>query len=260
MRPDEHKSKDSRRYQQRKKKQGDNTAAEIAEERKRRARAQDKGIGIAAIKRRNGETPTTTAANNKSSGQFSRRKILSNRDRYTERSLQDDLEQDAELGIDRETTDLVNMLEDAENNLTGGSTYFKFKEEQILTPLTTATTIDNEMYQTLLQVDFNALEKKFQQVETRVLLGLSPDDTELIDCAFEHDYIGLDKPLIPTLNKTSQGAILFKSPIVEKHPYNQKDGIYIRNDRQQSNVATINNIQQHQQNTNVDKEDDKGKI
>ncbi|CAO3631217.1 unnamed protein product [Cunninghamella blakesleeana] len=224
MRPDEHKSKDSRRYQQRKKKQGDNTAAEIAEERKRRARAQDKGIGIAAIKRRNGEIPSTPTANNNnkpSSGQFSRRKILSNKDRYTERSLQDELEEDAELGIDY-----------AENNLTGGSTYFKFKEEQVLT----TTTVDDEIYQTLLQVDFNALEKKFQQVETRVLLGLSSDDAEAIDYAFEQDFIGLDKPLIPALTQTTQGAILFKSPIIEKQ--SQKDGIYIRNNRNQFNTKT----------------------
>lgn len=36
------------------------------------------------------------------------------------------------MGIDRETTDLVAMLDDAEGHLTGGSTYFKFKEEQEL--------------------------------------------------------------------------------------------------------------------------------
>lgn len=36
------------------------------------------------------------------------------------------------------------------------------------------------MYQDLLQVDFTALEKKFQQTETKILLGLSEDDVELV--------------------------------------------------------------------------------
>ncbi|CAO3596124.1 unnamed protein product [Absidia cylindrospora] len=126
MRPDEHKSKESRRYQQKKKKEGDTAAAEIAEARRRRAKANDKGTSIAAIRRRNGELPSFSNATNTGNpptiktSQFSKRKVTSNRDRYQERSLQDDIDQDAELGIDRETTDLVTMLEDAEGHLTGG--------------------------------------------------------------------------------------------------------------------------------------------
>ncbi|KAI8077847.1 uncharacterized protein BX664DRAFT_44972 [Halteromyces radiatus] len=232
MRPDEHKAKESRRYQQRKKKQGDSTAAEIAEERKRRARANDKGTSIAAIRRRNGELPSTTTQTTFTSiktGQFSKRKIINNQDRYKERSLQDDIDQDAELGIDRETTDLVTMLEDAEGHLSGGSTYFKFKEEQEL-----SSTYKDE---SLLQVNFDALEKKFQQTETRILLGLSKDDMDVIECAFEQDFIGLQKPLIPAMNKTSQGVILLKSSSLEQQQQSKNDGIYIRNDRSNQRIT-----------------------
>lgn len=72
--------------------------------------------------------------------------------------------------------------------------------------------------------------------------------------------------MIPALNKTSQGAILFKSPIIEKQP--QKDGIYIRNDRNQSNTKTTTTATTNtntttmnsQQNTNIDKHVDEGKL
>lgn len=38
-----------------------------------------------------------------------------------------------------------------------------------------------QMYQDLLQVDFAALEKKFEQTETRILLGLSTDDFDAVN-------------------------------------------------------------------------------
>jgi hypothetical protein len=37
------------------------------------------------------------------------------------------------------------------------------------------------MYRDLLQVDFAALEKKFEQTETRILLGLSTDDVDAVN-------------------------------------------------------------------------------
>ncbi|KAI8341151.1 hypothetical protein BC941DRAFT_415978 [Chlamydoabsidia padenii] len=252
MRPDEHKSKESRRYQQKKKKEGDTTAAEIAEARRRRNKANDKGTSVAAIRRRNGELPSVNTASTTVSlpptsktSQFSRRKIVSNQDRYKERSLQDDIDQDAELGIDRETTDLLAMLDDAEGHLTGGSTYFKFKEEQEL-----SITDRDEMYQTLLQVDFDALEKNFQQTETRILLGLSTDDMDAIDYAFEQDYIGLDKPLIPATNKTSQGVVMLKSskPSMIQQQL-KEDGLYLRNDRLDKRTIPLKSSNLDKQNT-----------
>lgn len=91
MRPDEHKSKESRKYQQRKKQAGDNSAAEIAEARKRAARARDKGVGMGAIRRRNGdfvETEEEIEERKIRQAKFSRRKIESNQSRYEEETEQ----------------------------------------------------------------------------------------------------------------------------------------------------------------------------
>lgn len=88
MRPDEHKSKESRRYQARKKLQGDTEAAEIAEARKKAAKARDRGQGIAAIMRRNGQANDETEEEKEErkarQAKFSRRKLDSNADRYVE--------------------------------------------------------------------------------------------------------------------------------------------------------------------------------
>lgn len=95
MRPDEHKAKESRRYQARKKNQGDASAAQIAERRRQAAKARDNGNSIAAIRRRNGELPSlqqqresAEAIAKARSSKFSKRKIVSNRDRYKEISVQ----------------------------------------------------------------------------------------------------------------------------------------------------------------------------
>jgi hypothetical protein len=147
MRPDEHKAKASRRYQSKHKKQGDTASADVAQARRQAAKAKVSGIGITAIRRRNGEfeqsTNTATVAASaepespvSDTRRFSRRKITTNRDRYEEISVEgshptfnhcrrdlafttdifnfppDQIKEDAELGIDRETTDLVRMLEE----------------------------------------------------------------------------------------------------------------------------------------------------
>lgn len=138
MRPDEHKAKDSRKYQARKKNQGDSSTAEIAQARKKAAKANDRGTGIAAIRRRNGdfvqETEEEKEERKALQAKYSKRGIATNYDRYEEETEQgrrivwirkkeigvilkkwltvDRIERDAELGIDRETTDLVTMLED----------------------------------------------------------------------------------------------------------------------------------------------------
>jgi hypothetical protein len=99
MRPDEHKAKASRRYQNKHKKQGDVTAAEVAQARRQAAKAKVSGVGITAIRRRNGEFdhPNQPAANTTSSEpdspvsdirRFSRRKVTTNRDRYEEVSAE----------------------------------------------------------------------------------------------------------------------------------------------------------------------------
>ncbi|KAI8067852.1 hypothetical protein BC940DRAFT_51724 [Gongronella butleri] len=232
MRPDEHKSKDSRRYQQKKKKQGDETAAAVAAERRQRQRENDRGQGVAAIRRRNGETPSRAELDaeqeeqqRQRAAQFSRRKITSNVDRYSELSMQDELEMDAEQGIDRETTDLVAMVEDVQGQLgTQSASYFKFKDEQ------DKMAQPDQTYQSLLQIDMDSMGTKCQQIETRDLFCVDPDnedDADLIDSMYEHDWVALDKPLIPTMNKTRQGTILFQTPV--KHEASPTDGIHIRN-------------------------------
>lgn len=92
MRPDEHKAKESRKYQMRKKQQGDSEAAEVAEARKKAAKARDRGVGIGAIMRRNGdfaeETEEEKEERKARQAKFSRRKLESNADRYIEETEQ----------------------------------------------------------------------------------------------------------------------------------------------------------------------------
>ncbi|KAI9322506.1 hypothetical protein BX666DRAFT_2022975 [Dichotomocladium elegans] len=233
MRPDEYKAKQSRKYQARKKNRGDDTAAVVAEERRKAAKARDNGNSIAAIRRRNGELPslqqqreTNGAIIQARSSRFSRRKIVSNRDRYEEMSAQERLEQDAELGIDRETTDLVEMLEKTDE--TGsGSTYFKFKEEQL----------DQRQkdQDSLFQVNFDLYESVLSMAaDTRAILDLSEEDTELIDAAFDNQPMMPHKPLVPAFVKSGRGVVLFKQ--AEKREQNEMDGIYIRNEPVKRNV------------------------
>ncbi|KAI9031541.1 hypothetical protein CLU79DRAFT_830817 [Phycomyces nitens] len=233
MRPDEHKSRDSKRYQARKLKQGDSSASEVAEARKLAAiRARDKGTGIAAIRRRNGEAPPQTAEREPSTS-FARRKLGTNADRYKEVSAEDELAQDAELGIDRETTELAEMLDETDDS-TGGS-YFKFKEEQVW-----AQTTDQEeqLYRTMMQVDFDSYEGVLQQINTRKLLGLSEKDIELVDCAFEQEPITVTKPIVPAVTRNAKGLVLFKSLMITEPK--KIDGIYLRNDGSNHRVATNN--------------------
>lgn len=92
MRPDEHKAKDSRKYQARKKNQGDSSAAEIAQARRKAAKANDRGTGIAAIRRRNGdfvqETEEEKEERKALQAKYSKRGITANYDRYEEETEQ----------------------------------------------------------------------------------------------------------------------------------------------------------------------------
>lgn len=92
MRPDEHKAKESRKYQIKKKQQGDLEAAEVAEARKKAAKARDRGVGIGAIMRRNGNFAEETEEEKEErlarQAKFSRRKMESNADRYIEETEQ----------------------------------------------------------------------------------------------------------------------------------------------------------------------------
>ena len=91
MRPDQHKSKESQRYQARKKQSGDSSAAEVAEARRRNNRARDRGEGTAAIRRRNGdwvESEEDREERRLQQAKFSRRKIESNANRYLEETEQ----------------------------------------------------------------------------------------------------------------------------------------------------------------------------
>lgn len=87
MRPDEHKAKESRKYQLKKRQQGDSSAIEAAEARKKAAKARDKGVGMSAIRRRNGdyvETEEEKEERKALQAKFAKRKITSNVERYHE--------------------------------------------------------------------------------------------------------------------------------------------------------------------------------
>ncbi|KAG2224666.1 hypothetical protein INT45_007911 [Circinella minor] len=241
MRPDEHKKKESRRYQARKKNQGDTTAAEIAERRKKAAKARDTGTSTAAIRRRNGELPSIQQVRNSQeqaarikNSQFSRRKLVNNQDRYAEISEQDAMLQDAELGIDRETTDLVSMLGQKQQDETEpGSTYFKFKEEDVDTNL-----LENQD-QSMFQVNFDLYEGILKQVECRDILGLDEKDTALIDAAFGEQPMMPPKPIVPAFSTTKQGLVLFNQNKPKVNTNKETvDGIYLRNERKQQQQAS----------------------
>ncbi|KAI7871330.1 hypothetical protein BDF14DRAFT_1873606 [Spinellus fusiger] len=239
MRPDEHKAKQSRLYQSRKKKQGDTEAADIAQARKlAAAKARDKGTSVAAIRRRNGETgplqqPSfsdpcwSEVSEQQQQQQFSRRKIGTNADRYQERSIEaaDDLAQDAALGIDRETTHLVALLEDAEETSAVGASYFKFKEEQLWD---SPTEQQEQLYQTLLRVDFDSFEGVLEPMDTLALLGLSAEEQALVESALGEAPVTVNKPIVPAFTKNAKGLVLMKSLVTTESK--KEDGIYLRND------------------------------
>ncbi|KAI9494656.1 hypothetical protein BDB00DRAFT_817708 [Zychaea mexicana] len=262
MRPDEHKKKDSRRYQARKKNQGDATAAEVAERRRQAAvKARDTGTSIAAIRRRNGELPSIQQARESAeatarikSSKFIRRKIDSNRDRYTEISDQDAMLQDAEMGIDRETTNLVAMLEQ-QDETEPGSTYFKFKDETVDTGLL------EQQDQSLFHVDFNMYEGILGQIDCRQVLGLSEEDSALVDAAFGEQPLTPTKPIVPAFAKTAQGLVLLNQKPKSEAATEPSDGIYIRNERrmpQHNNVSKSSSSSPVTITNTVDDVDDEG--
>lgn len=92
MRPDPHKAKESRKYQSRQKKVGNTEAADVAEARKKASKARDKGLGNAAVRRRNAEPSEETEEEKEErklrQAKFSRRQLDSNADRYVEETEQ----------------------------------------------------------------------------------------------------------------------------------------------------------------------------
>ncbi|KAI8987967.1 hypothetical protein BDF20DRAFT_832853 [Mycotypha africana] len=240
MRPDEHKVKDSHRYQQKKKLAGDSSAAEIAlARRKKNAAARDRGMGVAAIRRRNGEfveeTEEEKAERRYQQAKYSKRTMLStNADRYTEVDELEEMKRDAEMGIDRETTDLVSMLQDSsaaelENT---SSTMFKFKDEKLLDDNMTLSKQRNTMF----ELDFDTFNTALNDFDAAALLGLNHDasDNELLDNALNEHPIVVDKPIVPPFSTNAKGYIMFKSqqyqqPPTSNYRVSEKDGIYLRN-------------------------------
>ncbi|KAI7902421.1 uncharacterized protein BX663DRAFT_74973 [Cokeromyces recurvatus] len=255
MRPDEHKAKDSRRYQQKKKFEGDTTAAEIAEARRRAARARDKGVGMSAIRRRNGELQESEQDIEQRKllqAKFSRRKITSNADRYKEETEQEARERDAELGIDRETTDLVSMLENTEE---GNSTFFKFKDEQTFTNDSVLSSNGAMNSKNMFQLDFNTFEDTLQAYDTKLLLGLDKEDEELAQSALNEHPTVLDKPIVPAFAKNANGYVLFKSQQTTKSS-ESGEGIYLRNDGSNHRVLSKQEIKKIFDEPSVKEKDD----
>ena len=105
MRPDDHKAKESRKYQQKKKKQGDTEAADVAEERRKAAKARDRGLGVGAILRRNGQERQETDEEREEriarQAKFSKRKMETNADRYFEETEEGEcLKRDQHVYVD----------------------------------------------------------------------------------------------------------------------------------------------------------------
>ncbi|KAI8996865.1 hypothetical protein BDB01DRAFT_768774 [Pilobolus umbonatus] len=225
MRPDEHKAKQSRRYQAKKKLQGDTSAAEAEERRREAAKARDRGQGVNAILRRNGQLPELSEEEilerQQKQAKFSRRKLVSNTDRYKEETNEEIMARDVEMGIDRETTDLISMLEEADDNRS--SSLFKFKEEQLY-----EEEVQEDLYRNMLQIDFNLIENVLRDVDIRTSLQMNEVDSKYIQNALEDYPVTLDKPIIPAFSKNGRGYVLFKAQQSTTTPI--KDGIYLRND------------------------------
>ncbi|CAO3669220.1 unnamed protein product [Umbelopsis ramanniana] len=254
MRPDEHKAKASRRYQSKHKKQGETEAADIALARRQAAKAKISGNSIAAIRRRNGEfeQPTATKPAEPESPQqetrrFSRRKIASNRDRYEEITDEDQILQDAEMGIDRETTELVNMLEGQELKNSGdNTTFFKFKDEEWLDDEGLQSEKEQELYQSLLQLDLTELEGVISRIPYRSMMGISESDSFVPEFP-DNERSRNDKPIVPGFIKNARGLVLFKKTTAEPKQ-EALDGITIRNDgSNHEKVEAAKKAQQEQQ-------------
>ncbi|KAJ2955770.1 hypothetical protein NQZ79_g8274 [Umbelopsis isabellina] len=238
MRPDEHKAKASRRYQSKHKKQGDTTALEVAQARRAAAKAKIAGNSLSAIRRRNADTdraspaasaPSELNATTTPTKTFSRRKIASNKDRYEEKSEQDQIIEDAKLGIDRETTDLVRMLEEKEAEHVGdNSTFFRFKEEQEWEgdeELQSDT--EQKLYHNLLALDITELEAVLSKIPYRSRLQLADSDRLVLESP-DNTNSKNRKPIVPGFVKNAKGLVMFKKPIVQSQP--QAEGIMITND------------------------------
>ncbi|KAG2177990.1 hypothetical protein INT43_003243 [Umbelopsis isabellina] len=238
MRPDEHKAKASRRYQSKHKKQGDPTALEVAQARRAAAKAKVAGNSLSAIRRRNADIDQASQTASASSEPddtttptktFSRRKIASNKDRYEEKSEQDQIIEDAELGIDRETTDLVRMLEEKEaENVGDNSTFFRFKEEQEWEEDDELQSeIEQKLYHNLLALDITELEAVLSKLPYRSRLHLADSD-RLVPQSLDMSVSKNRKPIVPGFVKNAKGLVMFKKPVVQSQP--QAEGIMITND------------------------------
>ncbi|KAI9288228.1 hypothetical protein BC943DRAFT_318029 [Umbelopsis sp. AD052] len=253
MRPDEHKAKASRRYQSKHKKQGETEAADVALARRQAAKAKISGNSIAAIRRRNGEFEQPTAAKpiepespQQETRRFSRRKIASNRDRYEEITEEDQILQDAELGIDRETTELVNMLEGQELKNSGDNTaFFKFKEEEWLDDEGLQSEKEQELYQSLLQLDLTELEGVISRIPYRLMMGI-PESDSFVPEFPENERSRNDKPIVPGFIKNARGLVLFKKTTPEPKQ-EALDGIVIRNDGSNHEKVEAAKKAQHQE-------------
>ncbi|CAG8485577.1 2060_t:CDS:2 [Ambispora gerdemannii] len=129
MRPDQHKDANSRRYQAKlRARDGEASAAakEVQEKRKER-KSKSKGTTYVESSEDNSDSnEETTFAKQRS---FHRRKVQSNDYRYQEPSQEDELRDDPD-GIDRETSNFLEMIKDTEKQSFDPSSYFQFKEEK----------------------------------------------------------------------------------------------------------------------------------
>ncbi|CAG8439706.1 12085_t:CDS:2 [Ambispora leptoticha] len=214
MRPDQHKKANSRKYQAKlHARGGEATAAadEIREKRKER-RSKSKGtIYIDSGGSGEDDSEETSFASKQQS--FRRRKIQSNDYRYQEPSQEDELWDDPD-GIDRETTNFLEMIENAGTIGLSLSLRKKFgaQLQQQKSGISIGQGCATIVHENLMNIRFDHLKSSLSNVSMNERLNLSPDlNLETQDMSFISKS---PKPLVPKMVKMDIKRNLLKKEMV----------------------------------------------
>ncbi|KAG9071124.1 hypothetical protein KI688_008667 [Linnemannia hyalina] len=130
---------------------------------------------------------------------YARRKITSNADRYAERDVEVNEEEELEQGIDRQTIAFREMLKDSDQKKTfDPAAYFRFKSEKAVE--TQDALEDSQQARKLLEVRLNDIEAALMTLSIKDRLCLRNSDVKALD----RDIVGkvsltTGKPIVPKL-------------------------------------------------------------
>ncbi|KAG9285346.1 hypothetical protein G9A89_010821 [Geosiphon pyriformis] len=196
MRPDQYKQAQARKYQGKLRARGNSTAAKEAHEKFRNRHEKQRGFkssldssedeaGLESEKELDGTQKES----------FSRRRIQSNAHRYQEQAEQDGILAN-EDGIDWETKEFLDLINESDFKSFAPSSYFQFKEEKEWDSASTkASDGDEQGLENLMNVSFDDLESSLHSVSLFERLNLQPDLS--LEAQEPQANINFAKPLVP---------------------------------------------------------------